>query len=187
MNDKKLLERLKKNDKSVFEELFRRYVPALNEYAYFYVMDMQVAEDIVQDLFAKIWESRSNLNIRVSLRAYLYRSTHNSCIQHLRHKNVSGKHEKFVQSRLNEARIMNQFYFESGINKLFEVEIQQQVAESLKKLPPKTSEIFLLSRNKYLKNSEIAEKFKLTEKSVEYHMTRALEVLRNDLKEYLDG
>lgn len=185
MNDQKLLARLKKSDKSVFEEIFRKYVELLNEYAYFYVMDLHVAEDIVQDLFVKIWENREKLNIRVSLKAYLYRSTHNSCIQYLRHKQVSFKHEKSVQSRLSEARLMNQFYFESGINKLFEVEISEQVAESLKKLPPKTAQIFLLSRNKFLKNSEIAEKFKLTEKSVEYHMSRALEVLRNDLKDYL--
>lgn len=185
LKDKELLEGLKRGDKGVFETLFRKYVTVLREYAFFYIMDTQIAEDLVQDLFVKMWEIRENLNIHNSLKAYLYRSIHNSCIQFLRHKNVSHKHEKYVQFRLSEARLMNQLYFEIGINKLFEKEITELVDQSLKKMPVKTREIFILSRRKYMKNSEIAAKFDLTEKSVEYHISKALETLRTDLKDYL--
>lgn len=185
MNDKEFIEGLKKSDERVFEELFRHYVTVLSEYAFFYLRDRQLAEDVVQDLFVKLWENRQSLEIHTSLKAYLYRSTHNSCIQFLRYKTVSDKHEQFLQARLREAKLMNQLYFETGITNLFEKEIGELVNQSLEKLPPKTSEIFRLSRRKYLKNSEIAKQFKLSEKSVEYHITKALEMLRTDLKDYL--
>lgn len=185
MSDKEFTVGLKKSDERVFEKLFRHYVTPLSEYAFFYLKDRQLAEDIVQDLFVKLWENRQSLEIHSSLKAYLYRSTHNSCIQFLRYKTVSDKHEKFLQTRLREAKLMNQLYFENGITNLFEKEIVELVNQSLEKLSPKTSEIFRLSRRKYLKNSEIAKRFNLSEKSIEYHITKALEVLKIDLKDYL--
>ncbi len=185
LTDREILEGLKKGNKDVFEALFRKYVSTLREYAFFYVGDVHIAEDIVQDLFVKIWENRENFNIHTSLKAYLYRSTHNNCIQFLRHKNVSYKHDKYLQGRLAEARLMEQLYFEKGIQQLFEKEITDLVNKSLEKLPTKTSEIFILSRRKYLKNSEIANKLNLSEKSVEYHISKTLELLRTDLKDHL--
>jgi len=137
LSDKELLQEIKHSNKDAFEELFRRHVAALTEYAAFYISDRQVAEDIVQDLFVKIWEYRDRLEIHSSLKAYLYRSIHNSCIQYLRHQIVSQKHEKYAQFLLREARIMNQLFFESGINNLFEKEIGDLVNQCMKKLPVK--------------------------------------------------
>ena len=89
--------------------------------------------------------------------------------------------------RLEEALMMNRLYFETGLSKLMEKEIGELVEEAIDKLPEKTKDIFLMSRNRHQKNSEIAKKLDVTEKAVEYHIARALLLLRSELKDYLPG
>ncbi len=185
MKDSELLKRLKKNDGLAFEELFRRYFTALHNYAKFYTGNSQLAEDLVHDVFYKIWELRRTLAIHISIKSYLYKSVHNNCIQHLRHLKVVKKHNKRQEARLEEALLMNRLYFETGISRLFEKEIGQLVESAISKLPEKTRDVFILSRSQYQKNSEIAKKMNVTEKTVEYHISRALIILKEDLKDYL--
>ena len=187
MKDNELLKRLKKNDGKAFEELFRRYFTALHNYAKFYTGSSELAEDLVHDIFYKIWESRRTLAIHTSIKSYLYRSVHNNCIQYLRHLKVVKEHNKKQEARLEEAFLINRLYFETGISRLFEKEIGQLVECAITKLPEKTRDIFILSRNQHQKNSEIAKKMNVTEKTVEYHISRALIILREELKDYLPG
>lgn len=140
MDDKTFLLKLKNGEKETFEILFRKYSPLLTEYATFYTRDIQVSEDIVQDIFYKLWKDRELLKINTSLKAYLYRSIHNNCIQYLRHKTVSQKHNKHLERRLKEAYIMNCLFIESGINNLFEKEIKALIREN--------PEMFLFSAEK---------------------------------------
>ncbi len=185
MKDNDLLKRLKKNDGKAFEELFRQYFTALHNYANFYTCNEQLSEDLVHDVFYKIWESRRTLAIHTSIKSYLYRSVHNNCIQYLRHQKVVRQHNLNQQVRLEEALIMNRLYFETGLSKLFEKEINELVDKAIGKLPDKTQDIYLLSRKQHKNNRDIAEKLQITEKAVEYHITRALSLLREELKEYL--
>ena len=185
MEDNILLTRLKQNDEQAFEELFRKYFPVLHEYANFYTRDSRLSEDIVQDIFFRIWESRVSLVITTSFKAYLYRSVHNSCIQYLRHQAVKNKHDALSQIKLEEATAMNRLFFESGLQKLFENEIEALINSALNEMPEKSREIYLLSRHSHLKNAEIAVKMELTEKAVEYHITKALSMVRRFLKDYL--
>lgn len=185
MEDQELLTRIKHNDKKAFEYIFREYFPVLHEYANFYIGNSQLAEDIVQDIFLKIWDSRDRLAIHTSLRGYLFRSIHNNCIQYLRHKAVEQNHHVIHQAKLEEAVLMSRLFFETGLTRLFESDIESLVDKAIDDLPGKTREIYVLSRHKYLKNSAIAKKFNVTEKSIEYHITRALESLRKYLKDYL--
>ena len=187
MEDKAILKRLKKNDGKAFEELFRRYFAALHNYASFYTGSSQLAEDLVHDVFCKVWEARRILTIHTSIKSYLYRSVHNNCIQYLRHLKVVKDHSKKHEAKLEEALLMNRLYFETGLSKLMEKEIGELVGEAILKLPEKTRNIFLMSRDRHLKNSEIAQKLDVTEKAVEYHITRALLSLRQELKDYLPG
>ena len=185
MEDQELLTRIRHNDKKAFESIFHEYFHALHEYAYFYIGNSQLAEDIVQDIFLKLWDSRDRLTIHTSLKGYLFRSIHNNCIQYLRHRVVEQNHHAIHQAKLEEAILMNRLFFESGLTKLFENDIESLVNKAIEDLPGTTREIYMLSRYKYLKNSEIAKKISLTEKSVEYHISRALEILRKYLKDYL--
>ena len=83
--------------------------------------------------------------------------------------------------------MMNRLYFETGLSRLFEKEIVELVEEAILKLPGRTREIFIRSRNQHQKNFEIAKKFKVSEKAVEYHISRALIFLREELRDYLPG
>lgn len=185
MEDKNLLTRIKKNDGKAFEELFRRYFAALHNYAIFYTSSSQLAEDIIHDVFCKIWETRKTLAIHTSIKSYLYRSVHNNCIQYLRHLKIIRQHDKKQEARLEEALLMNRLFFETGLSKLMEKEIEGLVDEAIDKLPDKTREIYVMSRNQHKRNSEIAKKLNITEKTVEYHISRALLLLRDELKDYL--
>ena len=187
MEDTNLIKRIKKDDGKAFEELFRRYFAALHNYAAFYTGSSQLAEDMVHDVFYKIWDTRRTINIHTSIKSYLFRSVHNNCIQYLRHLKVVKEHSKKHEAKLQEALMMNRLYFETGLSKLMENEIGDLVKEAITRLPGKTRNIFLMSRDRHLKNSEIAQKLDVTEKAVEYHITRALLSLRQELKDYLPG
>jgi len=106
VKDAELLDRLKKNDEKAFEEIFRCYFISLHCYAKFYTGDSQLAEDLVHDVFFKIWETRDKINVHTSIKAYLYRSVHNNCIQYLRHLKVVQEHNKAQENRLEEAMII---------------------------------------------------------------------------------
>ncbi len=172
------------NEKS-FEEIFREHFVALHQYAIFYTGNSQVAEDLVHDVFFKIWETRKTLEIHTSIKSYLYCSVNSKCISYLRHLKVVNEHSKKQAARLDEAVLMNRLYFETGIDKLYENEIASIVEEAICRLPEKTGAIFRFSRNQYQKNREIAKKLNISEKAVEYHITRALIILREELKDYL--
>jgi len=185
VEDQEILSRIKHNDKKSFEYIFHEYFHVLHEYANFYLGNSQLAEDIVQDVFLKIWDSRNRLVIHTSLKGYLFRSIHNNCIQYLRHKVVEQSHQVIHQAKLEEAVLMNRLFFETGLTRLYENDIESLVNKAIDDLPEKTREIYVLSRHKYLKNSAIAKKFNVTEKSIEYHITKALDSLRKYLKDYL--
>lgn len=185
MKEDQLLTRIKNNDKKAFEDIFRMYFPLLHEYAIFYVGSLQMAEDIVQDVFVKLWHTRKKISIYSTLKGYLFRIVHNRCIQYLRHCKIEQQHQVLQQAKLEEANVMNRLFFESGLSKLYESEIEALVKNALNELPERTREIYDLSRRQYLTNKEIAKKINLTEKSVEYHISRALESLRKHLKDFL--
>jgi RNA polymerase sigma-70 factor, ECF subfamily len=185
MEDIDLLKKLKQDDGKAFEELFRRYFTPLLNYARFYTGNFHLAEDLVHDVFYKIWEKRRILAVNTSFKSYLYRSVHNNCIQYLRHLKVVKEHSKKQEVKHEEALLMNQLYFEVGLSKLMEKEIQGLTEEVVGSLPEKTRDIFSMSRNRHQKNSEIAKKLNITEKTVEYHITKALSILRRELKDYL--
>lgn len=172
-------------DEKSFKELFQQYYTVCKDYARFYTNDAQIAEDIVQDVFLKMWQTRESLNIETSSKGYLIRSVHNACIQYLRYQKITERYTDEQRYKLEESILMNRLFFEDGLSKLFQSDINVIVNQSIAKLPAKTRTIFRLSRNEFKKNSEIALEMDLSEKSVEYHISKALESLRINLKDYL--
>ncbi len=187
MEEQELLKKLRKSDTGAFEKIFRRYFAALHSYANSFTSNPQLSEDLVHDVFHKIWETRETLTIRTSVKSYLYRSVHNNCVQHLRHLKVEKDHSKKHEAKLQEALLINRLYFETGLSKLMEKEIVIKLKTAVSRMPEKTRDIFQMSRERYLKNPEIAQTLAVTEKAVEYHITRALIIIRQELKDYLPG
>ncbi len=184
-DDKILVEAIQNGDEKAFEKIFRKYFQTLKDYAIFYTEEARLAEDMVQDLFLSIWSSRSRLKIHTHLKGYLIRSVHNSCIQYLRHQSVEQRYLKNQKLKLEEALLINGLFFEKGLSALYEKDIHSLLDKATQKLSPKTRKIFFLNRFEHMSNKEIAEKLNLSEKAIEYHLTKSLKILKESLKDYL--
>jgi RNA polymerase sigma-70 factor (ECF subfamily) len=160
-----------------FEELFRRYYAPLVVYASRYVTGTEIAREIVQDFFVRLYEKRNTLSIEVSIKSYLYRSVYNCCINFLNQKNIQDKHLKNIElERTDEENLENEIY---------SVELQYKIYEVIEQLPPKCKRIFKMNRLEGIKNDEIASILKLSKRTVETQISKALKILRTKLADYM--
>ena len=167
----KLIDGLKKGDQKVFNDIFEAYYAPLCRYCNQIVYDPDVAEEIVQDLFCKIWIKREELEITTSLKSYLYKAVLNHSVNHLNYTKLEDKYREYIGFNLNEG-------FDSPIDMLNEEDIRQILSLALMKMPEKRRMIFEMSRKEDMKYSEIAEKLNISQKTVEAQMTKALDYLR---------
>lgn len=162
-----------------FEVLFREYYQMLCSYALRFVNDPDMAEEIVQDLFYKLWEKREELQINTSVKSYLFSAVHNRCLKFIGHCNVETKYRNYYL--LHESEIDNEPQNASNIN-----ELQGIIDRTLDVLPDRCGKIFRLSRFEGLKYHEIAQKLSISVKTVEANMGKALRLLRKNLKNYVE-
>jgi len=173
------MELIKAGNLHVFEDFFRAYYQPLCYYALKYVSSADTAEEIVQDLFYTIWEKREEMSITTSLKAYIYTATHNRCMKYLDHRKIEQKFEKYY--RLTETEHVEPASDLAGMN-----EIQRIINKTLDSLPERCSRIFRLNRFEGLRYSDIAKKLSISIKTVEANMGKALKILRENLKEYVE-
>lgn len=172
-----IFEEMKKGKEYAFDYFFNYYYPGLCVFAQKIIsLPEGQAKDIVQDVFVKLWNDREKLDIKTSIRSYLFVSVRNRCMDVLRKKSRS-----FQLKEMSDGHDVAEQSFETYILS----ELENLFNESLNKLPERCREVFELSRLQGLKNREIAEKLNLSEKTVENQMTKALHVLREELKDYL--
>lgn len=174
VRDTEIIRRIREGDAGQFESLFRSSYVSLVRYARTIIKDHDTAEEIVQDLFVRLWQDRQKIKIESSLNGYLFRSVHNRCIHWLSHSRVVDRHaremaEEEIQNALNPVEIIQYN------------ELQLKIAEVLEKLPGRCGQIFTLNRFEGLKYSEIAEKLSISVKTVEANMSRALKEFRKAL------
>jgi RNA polymerase sigma-70 factor (ECF subfamily) len=162
-----------------FESLFRQYYQMLCSYAYRFVNDSDTAEEIVQDLFYKLWEKRASLQITTSVKSYLFSAVHNRCLKYIEHRNVETKYKNYYLQ--HESEIDNEPQHASDTR-----ELQVIINRTLDSLPERCSRIFKLNRFEGLKYHEIASKLSVSIKTVEANMGKALKLLRKNLKEYVE-
>ncbi|NOZ35364.1 MAG: RNA polymerase sigma-70 factor [Chlorobi bacterium] len=160
-----------------FETLFKKYYKQLCLYAFKYVKNNIIAEEIVQDVFFKIWEKRSFIKIKISAKSYLYMSVRNRCLQYLKHKKIEKSYEKYID---NQAVINTEMPYENIIYD----ETLDIFNEVLNTLPAHCSQIFILSRFNGLKYREIADRLSISVKTVEANISKALKLLRVYFPEY---
>jgi len=161
---------------AVFEEAFKSNFKALHAYAYTMLQDEGAAEEIVQTVFLKLWESRNRMTIHTSLRAYLYRSVYHESLNYLKHKKVQ---RKYMEEAMIEHKRQQAMDDES------DKELQRQLQQALRRLPEKCRTVFQLSRFEELKYQEIADELGISLKTVEAHMAKALRLLRLGLADFL--
>ena len=174
--EKILFERIQKSDEKAFVILFHHYYGYLCLYATKIINDDSTAEEIVQDLFVKLWEKRDQLNIETSLKNYLFRSVKNLCINYIQHNKTKIRYAQNVLSEI--------VYNISDDSNFTEIDLSRKIDESINSLPEKRKEIFRLSRQEGLKYHEIAQKLNVSVKTVETQMSLAIKTLREKLKNY---
>lgn len=163
----------------MFDELFRLYSRPLFYYAAKFVDD-EVAKDIVQDTFEKLWADHS-LTPRHSLNALLFTMVRNNCLHYLERQKVRNRYLD-AHSTLKEEEL--QFYMKE-MSSLIERDLEQKLSDVLDKLPERCKQIFMMSRFQNKKNKEIAGELEISVKAVEKQITKALSIIRVELKEYL--
>ncbi len=182
VNLNELLIPLRKGEKHAFEEIYSDFFGVMYHLSLQYLRDETVAEEIVQDTFMKLWEVRETISEEFHIRNFLYTITKNNCLNYLRNQKTALKHQasiKYLEMHFNyEAleKVGSYIEFEELLAKM-----QQVIAA----LPDDLRETFLLSRIDELPYKEIAEKQSLSVKAVEARMTKALKILRRELKDYL--
>jgi len=167
-------------DSQLFDELFKQYSKPLFYYAVKFVED-EVAQDIVQDVFIKLWSDRSII-ISQSLNSFLFTMVRNSCLQQLEKQKVRNKYLESTRLMLQEEELR---YFMDENQALIEQELEDKLNEVLNSLPERCRQIFNMSRFENRKNKEIAEELEISVKAVEKQITKALATIRIEMKEYL--
>lgn len=176
--EKDLIVRLKEGDQTAFELLFHFYYPGLVMYAAQYTADRMEAEEIVQDFFVRLWQKHPQLNLSDSLKNYLFLSIKNRCLNFLKHRKIEEKYiRKMAELSSHHLTYNPDLYVAS--------ELQGKVKNAIDLLPEKCREIFIMSRVSGMKNEEIAKELNISKRTVETQISKALKVMRVELKDYV--
>lgn len=173
-----LAELLAKRDETAFEQVFKTHFKSLHAYAFTILKDEMAAEEMVQQVFFKLWERTATLSISGSVAAYLYRAVHNESLNYIKYQKVRADH------RLQVAYSMRA-QAESASGKVLTTEMEKKLRDALNELPEQCRTIFQLSRFEELKYREIADQLDISVKTVENQMGKALKLLRAKLIDFL--
>ena len=174
--DSEIAGRIKEGDIGEFESLFRSSYVSLVKYARTLIKDQDTSEEIVQDLFVRLWQEKEKFKIESSLSGYLFRSVHNRCLHYIGHRKVVERHVEEMSSRKPDTT-------EDPSEILNYKDLQARIARILERLPERCGTIFCMSRFEGLKYGEIAEKLSVSVKTVEASMGKALKEFRKELAE----
>ena len=169
---------LSKKDEAAYERVFKTHYKNLHAYAFTMLKDEDEAEEMVQQVFFKLWERSESLSFSGSIAAYLYRAVHNESLNFLKHQKVKTSHQLHVAYSMKNKS-------EQASGKLTTKELDKKFREALNELPEQCRTVFQLSRFEEMKYKEIADKLDISIKTVENHMGKALKLLRTKLVDFL--
>lgn len=182
-SDLLLFDRVKKDDLASYELIFKKYYKELYRFAYTYVRDGVIAEEMAQEVFLYIWEKRGKIEIQTTLKTYLYSAVKNKSLNYI-------KLELPKQQAMSDVSEVMLGVSGAKIDEGENDRLKKYIQDAVDALPTKCRKIFILSRNAGLTYEEIAEELGLSKKTVENQMGIALKKLRESLqlvyKRYID-
>jgi RNA polymerase sigma-70 factor (ECF subfamily) len=164
--------------KKKFEGLFREHFAGLCYFARKYTGDLDSAREIVHTVFIKVWENRSEFDWNKPVKSYLFTSVYNRSMNYIRDNRKFLRHEDALLQNLSTDESAYSDHLETA-------ELEEKIRKSLLKLPDKCRQIFELSRFEGKKYSEIAIHLNISVKTVETQMSKALQILKTELRDYL--
>jgi RNA polymerase sigma-70 factor, ECF subfamily len=178
LNEEYLIKKMRDGDEDAIVCIFNHYYKVLVLYAQNIVGTLDIAEEIVQGIFTKLWIDRKYICIETSVRAYLIRAVRNKCLDYFKHEKIKTKYlNKFQQEMLNVTK--------EDENILITNDLSEHIFKSIEELPEKCREIFKMNRFENKKYNQIAEELGISPKTVEAQITKALKRLREQLRDYL--
>ena len=171
-----LLSAVQRGDQKAFDTLFRRYYPMLCAYGHRFV-ELEDAEEIVEDSLLWIWENRETLVIESSLNSYLFKMVYRRALNKLAHIDATQRADtRFYEEMLEMLQDTDYYQIE---------ELAKRIEDAVAALPESYREAFVMHRFRDMSYKEIAETLGVSPKTIDYRIQQALKQLRVDLKDYL--
>lgn len=177
-NEKELLLRIADSDEIAFRELFHHYKNRTYSYAMHFTDRVHLAEEIVQDVFMKVWQHREILPGLERFEAWIYTVTRNFSLSYLR---KLANEEALKEGWSKSGDVTTDSTDEMLLNK----EYQNLLLNAIEQLPPQQKLVYFLSRNDGLKHEEIADKLNISRNTVRVHITNALRTIRAYMRKHL--
>lgn len=175
-NEKEILSQLITGNRKALKQLFDTHYDFACNTAYKFVKDGDLAQDLAQEVFIKLWEKREQININNSFKSYLYRMTSNQALAWMRVKKNQRPQDLDSTSPLH--------FVSSGESSVLDKELENLLNNTIQNLPERCKMVFTLSRFEDKSYKEIAEIMEISIKTVENQMGKALKTLRVALAEY---
>ena len=150
---------------------------SLCRYAYTILKNAEEAEDVVQSMFVKIWEKREGLEVKHTIRSYLFKAVYHQCLNNLEHRTVKMKHQ---------VQIAHEAHAETQLPETFQHELEENIIAAINSLPDQCRIIFMMSRFDELRYAEIASHLNISVNTVENQISKALKILRAKLKDVIE-
>ncbi|RGV19006.1 RNA polymerase sigma-70 factor [Bacteroides xylanisolvens] len=171
-----LLSAVQRGDQKAFDTLFRRYYPMLCAYGHRFV-ELEDAEEIVEDSLLWIWENRETLVIESSLNSYLFKMVYRRALNKLAHIDATQRADTHFYEEMQEM-LQDTDYYQIE-------ELAKRIEDAVAALPESYREAFVMHRFRDMSYKEIAETLGVSPKTIDYRIQQALKQLRVDLKDYL--
>ena len=171
-----LLSAVQRGDQKAFDTLFRRYYPMLCAYGHRFV-ELEDAEEIVEDSLLWLWENRETLVIESSLNSYLFKMVYRRALNKLAHIDATQRADTRFYEEMQEM-LQDTDYYQIE-------ELAKRIEDAVAALPESYREAFVMHRFRDMSYKEIAETLGVSPKTIDYRIQQALKQLRVDLKDYL--
>lgn len=177
--DMELIRRIRRDDNTAFSLLFVKYYNDLLLYCYSFIANREEAEDIIQNVFLKLWDERSSVYIDKSVRQYLLRAVRNDCYDIIRHRKIRETYSAYICQSAKASDWDSENY-------IFLSECERLVAGALNKMDPKSREAFCLNRFEKKKYREIAALLNVSVRTVEVRISKALSFMKDYIMQYYE-
>ncbi|MBN4081427.1 RNA polymerase sigma-70 factor [Caldithrix abyssi] len=179
IQDHQLLEKVKGGDRDAFRKIFLQYHGPLFRFTVSRIQDADIANDIVQESFVRVWKNRQSIKPKNPFFTYLATIASNQCNDHFRHQAVRQKHENQIEDTLYTTVGNPEKYAEIAF-------LHEKILDAIHNyLPEKCRNIFILSRLEGMSPTEISETLNLSKRTVENQLYRGLKILREKLSDIL--
>jgi RNA polymerase sigma-70 factor (ECF subfamily) len=174
-DEKSILKRLKTGDIAAIDAIYNLYSRKVYSFAFSLLKDHNLSEDLMQDVFVKLWEKREQINPDLKFENYLFTICYNSALQYFRRKSVELKVKDYLLKNAPES-------ISETTNTVICNELMDIVERSVEKLPPRRKLVYKLSRQEYMQIKEIAESLSISPRTAESHLTKALSFIKQELE-----